>query len=249
MLEQSMERMRRKSELESEPEEKKPVDFRMINYIVQLQIYSYINNTDVKNLGKIKTKFSKDNMKKLKEKKQPMFGEVQNIGKIKTEFSKGDMKKLKKKKPSIFGNVQNLGKIKIELSKGDAKKEPKSKKPNHNSKVLGLVKNNMMMCAQNKFEAKRQELSSAPRVDRLAENKLKSKLEEKKPPDLGMLDYNNKTEVKKFKKGQQEGLRLHEEGQQDHERCLHEESLQEERLRLHEEGQQEKKPPDLGMLH
>ena len=37
MLERSMERMRRKSELESEPEEKKPVDFGMINYIVQLQ--------------------------------------------------------------------------------------------------------------------------------------------------------------------------------------------------------------------
>ena len=80
-----------------------------------------------------------------------------------------------------------------------------------------------------------------PRVDRLAQNKLKSELEEKKPPDLGRLDYNNKTEVKKFKKGQQEGLRLHKEGQQDQERCLHEESLQEERLRLHEEGQQQKK--------
>ena len=45
----------------------------------------------------------------------------------------------------MFGNVQNLSKIKIKLSKGDVKKKPKSKKPNYNSKVLGLVKNKMMM--------------------------------------------------------------------------------------------------------
>ena len=37
------------------------MDFEMINYIVQLQLYSYNNNTDVKNLNKIMTKFSKDN--------------------------------------------------------------------------------------------------------------------------------------------------------------------------------------------
>ena len=102
-----------------------------------------------------------------------------------------------------------------------------------------------MMCAENKFEAKQQELYSAPRVDRLAENELKSELEsnpdEKKPPDLGMLDYDNKTEVKKVKKGQQEGLRLHKEGQQEQDRGLHKEGLQEERLPLCKEGQQKKK--------
>ena len=101
------------------------------------------------------------------------------------------------------------------------------------------------MCAENKIEANQQELYFAPRVDRLAENELKSELEsnpdKKKPPDLGMLDYDNKTEVKKVKKGQQEGLRLHEEGQQEQDRGLHEEGLQEERLPLCKEGQQKKK--------
>ena len=66
------------------------------------------------------------------------------------------MKKLKEKKPPMFDEVQSLGKIKIKLSKGDMKK-----KPNHNSKVMGLMKNKMMMCAENKFEVKQQRLSSA----------------------------------------------------------------------------------------
>ena len=87
------------------------------------------------------------------------------------------MKKLKEKIPPMFGSMQNLGKIKIKLSKGNINKKPKSKKPNHNSKVPNLVNNKMMMCAENKFKAKWQELSSAPRVDRLPENKLNSELE------------------------------------------------------------------------
>jgi hypothetical protein len=36
--------------------------------------------------------------------------------------------------------------------------------------------------------------------------------QEKKPPDFGILNYNNKTKAKKVKKAQQEGLRLHKEG-------------------------------------
>ena len=136
----------------------------------------------------------------------------------------GDMKKLKEKKPPMFDKVQSLGNIKIELSKGDIKK-----KPNHNSKVLGLIKDKRMMCAENKFEAKQQRLSSAPRMDRLPKNALKSELEsepdEKKLLDLGMLNYNNKTKGKKVKKGQQEGLRLHKKGHQEQERRLHEEGL------------------------
>ena len=82
----------------------------------------------------------------------------------------------------MFDKVQSLGMIKIELSKGDVKK-----KPNHNSKVLGLMKNKMMVCADKKFEAKQQRLSSALRVDRLPKKALKSEVEsepdKKKLPD------------------------------------------------------------------
>ena len=39
--------------------------------------------------------------------------------------------------------------------------------------------------------------------------------QEKKPPDFGILNYNNKTKAKKVKKAQQEGLCLHKEGQQE----------------------------------
>ena len=143
MLERSMERMRRKNELEFERDENKLVDFKMINYFVQLQLYSNKNTTDVKNFCIIKTKLRKSDVKKLKEKKQPIFCGVQNLGKIKTEFSKGDVKELKEKKMPMFRELQSFAKIKTKFSKGDMKKlkekKPKIKKPTYNSNVPELV--------------------------------------------------------------------------------------------------------------
>ena len=137
-----------------------------------MEIIFFVNGTKAKLKSKIKAE--------LKNAKKQDLDRIDEISEGDTEELK-DVMELKKKKSLVFGidckvlKMLGFGENKIKLKNKTKKEQPEEAGDMvYNNKAgdmaFDFFKTKVMMCTENKFQAKLQEMSSALRVDRLAED-------------------------------------------------------------------------------